>query len=551
MVLSDMIDDVTDRVGFWPTKQGELFACITVPRDCRGAVLMCPSLGTDLIANYRREVALSRLLAARGMATCRFHYRGTGHSNGDEAALTLGTMRTDAGAMARHVQEATGVSHISFMGARWGALVALHIARTASRGRLMWWDPLLDPADYFLAGARISRFRDILIGRAPGPSGDDILRDLAGGTPAHLFGHVFSAGLWSSFRDDTPMNAGGTRLEALQVCRLTAPDSSPDDVIPLPVQQLADSVEIATTRQTGNWWLVEGDQSIDASFLEECADWLGAGVRGKPVIQTKSLIERKPILLKRGTQRLFAVGTLPAAEADGVGVVLLPGAATPAFGNTRIWNRVAHEVARAGSVVIQLDYTGAGESGDAEVLFPLNRPLVPDVLAAVRWLRDRGCHSFILAGTCFGARSALAAGPDVPGLLGAVLLFPPVQMPLPDQAFEEALSRAIRAGVTCHFVYGERDVDHPRFVEFLAQTPAGTDEHVTVEIVPGRLHGIADAEAVSAVYASATRSISTLKDRARHVNAAAGEDAPRSETCDNVTPRNFSPSTLAGQTAPA
>jgi dienelactone hydrolase len=237
------------------------------------------------------------------------------------------------------------------------------------------------------------------------------------------------------------------------------------------------------------------------------------------VIQVEYLLERKPVLLKRGTHRLFAVGTLPAAEPDGVGVVLLPGAATPAFGNSRIWNRVAHEAARAGSAVIQLDYTGAGESGDAEVSFPLGRPLVPDVLAAVRWLRDQSCRSFVLAGTCFGARSALAAGPDVPGLLGAVLLFPPVQMPLPDKAFEEALSRAVRAGVPCHFVYGERDVDHPRFVEFLAQTPAGAHDHVTVEIVPGRLHGIADADAFTAVYESAIRSISALKDRARHVKA--------------------------------
>jgi hypothetical protein len=278
MVLSDTIDGVTDRVGFWPTEQGELFACLTVPRDCRGAVLMCPSLGTDLIANYRREVKLSRLLATRGMATCRFHYRGTGHSDGDEAALTLGSMTTDARAMARHVQEATGVNNISFLGARWGAIVALRTARAASRGRLMWWDPLLDPGDYFLAGARISRFRDMLIGRAPGPSGDDILRDLAGGTPAHLLGHTFSAALWSSFRDDMPMDSGGVRLGGLRVCRFTACDSSPDDAAPLPVAQLADSVEAATTRQSGNWWLVEGDHNIDAGFLEECADWLGAGV---------------------------------------------------------------------------------------------------------------------------------------------------------------------------------------------------------------------------------------------------------------------------------
>jgi dienelactone hydrolase len=232
------------------------------------------------------------------------------------------------------------------------------------------------------------------------------------------------------------------------------------------------------------------------------------------------LLERRPVLLKLGTHRLFAIGTLPAGEADGVGVVLLPGAATPAFGNTRIWNRVASEAARAGSVVIQLDYSGAGESDDAEVLFPLNRPLVPEVLAAVRWLSEQGCHSFVLAGTCFGARSALAAGPDVPGLLGTVLLFPPVQMPLPDSAFAEALSRAVRSGIPCHFVYGESDVDHPRFVEFLAQTPVGDDDHITVEVVPGRLHGIADAQAITAVYESATCSISALKDRARSLPAA-------------------------------
>jgi hypothetical protein len=278
-VLTDTTDGVTDRVGFWPTGQADLFACLTVPRDCRGAVLMCPSLGTDLIANYRREVTLSRLLAARGVATCRFHYRGTGHSDGDETALTLDTMTTDAMVMARHLQEATGMSRISLLGARWGSLVALRTARATSGDRLMWWDPLFDPADYFLAGARISRFRDMLIGRTPGPSGDDILRELTGGTPAQLLGHTFSAALWHSFRDGTPAaDPGGARPAALRVLRFTPPDSTSDvRGVPDPVRQLADSVEVETTPQSANWWLVEGGHGVDAALLEKCADWLSAG----------------------------------------------------------------------------------------------------------------------------------------------------------------------------------------------------------------------------------------------------------------------------------
>ena len=83
------------------------------------SVLVCPSILTDLVSNYQRETRLSRALAADGIAVARFHYRGTGHSEGDPLAATFETMVRDAADALAHLAAHATTDSVGFVGSRW------------------------------------------------------------------------------------------------------------------------------------------------------------------------------------------------------------------------------------------------------------------------------------------------------------------------------------------------------------------------------------------------------------------------------------------------
>jgi pimeloyl-ACP methyl ester carboxylesterase len=58
--------------------------------------------------------------------------------------------------------------------------------------------------------------------------------------------------------------------------------------------------------------------------------------------------------------------------------------------------------------------------------FELDRLFVPDALACVRLLERAGVTRIVLAGICFGARTALATAAEVPGIEGLLMFTPPV-----------------------------------------------------------------------------------------------------------------------------
>jgi pimeloyl-ACP methyl ester carboxylesterase len=133
-----------------------LFGCMHLPDVARGVgVVICSSLYAESLSNYRAEVELSRELARRGVAVQRFHYRGTGHSDGSERDITYASLCRDAGEAAARLAEKATLEKIAFVGTRWGALVAAASSRERS-APLALWEPALDPARYF---REVNRFR--------------------------------------------------------------------------------------------------------------------------------------------------------------------------------------------------------------------------------------------------------------------------------------------------------------------------------------------------------------------------------------------------------
>jgi pimeloyl-ACP methyl ester carboxylesterase len=142
----DEVRGIREELEFFGPARSKLFGCLHVPLDrpLGGLVICCP-VHAEFLKNYRREVDLARALAGRGIAVQRFHYRGTGNSEGEAEEATFDSMCEDVAFAAERLVDKTGVTNLAFLGTRWGALTAAAAARHFDGVPLALWEPVTDP----------------------------------------------------------------------------------------------------------------------------------------------------------------------------------------------------------------------------------------------------------------------------------------------------------------------------------------------------------------------------------------------------------------------
>lgn len=170
---------------------GTLFACRHLPPTGAGAgaaVVICPPSGSDAEVNHHREARLATWLARAGVVAQRFHYRGTGHSAGDPAAVSFASLVDDTRRIVDHLHDRCGIDRVGLLGTRVGALVAARVARDREGAPLALWQPVVDPRRY-LDTVTSSE------GGAPAPPlGTPLARDLF--DPAVVDNLVDLTGVW-------------------------------------------------------------------------------------------------------------------------------------------------------------------------------------------------------------------------------------------------------------------------------------------------------------------------------------------------------------------
>jgi pimeloyl-ACP methyl ester carboxylesterase len=157
-----------------------VFGCRHVPDAPPVAgVVVCSPLPYGAMSVYLPDARLGRHLARAGVVVQRFHYRGTGHSDGDPAAITLDTMADDAHGALAHLRDQCGVERVGLVGTAAGATVAALLARDLPGAPVALWRPF-EPAapDHRLADLLGLSPRPLLVAGAgltePGGLADDI-----------------------------------------------------------------------------------------------------------------------------------------------------------------------------------------------------------------------------------------------------------------------------------------------------------------------------------------------------------------------------------------
>ncbi|HEX5938642.1 MAG TPA: alpha/beta fold hydrolase [Actinomycetota bacterium] len=126
-------------------------------------------------------------------------------------------------------------------------------------------------------------------------------------------------------------------------------------------------------------------------------------------IATRQDFVETPVFLRVGEDTTFGIVTRPRGSKPRTGFIILPGGATPLTTNrNRMSVRVCRELASRRFLSMRCDYHGTGESTGSVEQFRLDQPFVRDVSAAIDHLREVGAERVIIAGSCFGGRTALA-----------------------------------------------------------------------------------------------------------------------------------------------
>ncbi len=278
-----------EEASFIVVRGQRVFSMAHLPSaPARAGFIICPPILMDLVKNYRQEVLLARFLAAKGIAVQRFHYRGTGHSEGDDSEVSTETMVEDTLAMAERLRGQQGVP-LAFLGTRWGAHVAAAAAHRYPGAPLILWEPVGDPGTYFRELIRARLIRETKDPRFARMSGDEVL---SGGSPqtrrwknelardgrADILGYA----LWRRFFEAGSGQqlgvilaaSGGRPVLLVQISRQTTARA---DIVNLKqaIEEASGTCDIRLIRDDPGW-MFDGNHRMKevATLLQVSADWL-------------------------------------------------------------------------------------------------------------------------------------------------------------------------------------------------------------------------------------------------------------------------------------
>lgn len=269
-------ENVDDREesAFFGADQDKLFGTIHLPLGSPlGAVLICPSIHSELLANYRKEVLLARALASSGIAVQRFHYRGTGNSDGETEDITFQSMVED-------VAEATSrltsrvEAPFGIMATRWGGIVAAPVV-AGTDAPLALWEPILEPDRFFTEVFRARLLRDVGQGDNRPRSGGDALAKMKEEGLVDILGYPICRTLYDSAVGHGLEEGLGSEPRPILIVQMTRTKEVKPHFAGLKerLESKGSSVDIEIVAGQPAWWFV-GERMRSSQDVDVTRDWL-------------------------------------------------------------------------------------------------------------------------------------------------------------------------------------------------------------------------------------------------------------------------------------
>jgi alpha/beta superfamily hydrolase len=242
------------------------------------AVLVCSSVGPGAAATYGAEARLGRALAGAGLVAQRFHYRGTGASDGSPRAVDFAMLVDDARAALDLVRRRTGAERVGLVGVRLGALVAARLASTLGDAPVALWAPVVEPGRFVEQAVRARRVA--LAARSAAPADAEVVAPDLFDMP--LAGDLVGGAAVCDLADEL----GGRPREVLVV--RTAVDAAVDaahdplDVLAAQWRARGLGVETASLPCEGERDGVPVPQRPADALVEHTAAWLAARLSPRP-----------------------------------------------------------------------------------------------------------------------------------------------------------------------------------------------------------------------------------------------------------------------------
>lgn len=285
-IRTDPDTSATELAGFLGSADDDrFFGALSVPGgELRGVLLMCSSLYSEAARNYRREVILARELARRGFASLRFHYRGSGFSDGDPASITFTSMTGDAADAAVELRARFPGAPIACLGTRLGALVAATVAHTDASRPLLLWDPVASASVFFQDAMKARRARS-MVDRQQQDATSAAAPDPFDGGSLEAMGFRLPLGLRDSLEDVSLTSCLGDATPPIHVVTVVPSyDPSPPAVSAAELLRVSTGSEVGLRRIEGrlSWWTTrdswepDEDHPTTRQVIADSADWLEA-----------------------------------------------------------------------------------------------------------------------------------------------------------------------------------------------------------------------------------------------------------------------------------
>ena len=374
-------------------------------RDC--VAVLCAPIGPEYTRSHRTLRHLADRLAAAGIPALRFDYQGQGNSAGEEEGPDrIGAWRRSIAAAVWHARRVSGCSRVCLVGIRLGATLAALEADEVGADLVVLWNPVVK-------------------GRAYSRELQAIAMTAADSAGAPADGGLESAG----FRISAETLASLKEIDLTKVRfkpRSRVLVAGRDDMsfdASLAAHLARSEVDHDVVSLSG-WNGMMADHQwtvVPETALAAIVEWVQAHTLARPAMRVAPAASTAPLALPGAREtlcrfgedeHLFGVLTEPSARRDLPAVILLNAGSIHHVGPSRLYVRIARELAAEGFASLRLDHEGIGDSVRRTPGIenePYAESAMDDLVSAMASLKERGYDRFVVMGLCSGAHTAFHA----------------------------------------------------------------------------------------------------------------------------------------------